>query len=215
MNKPFPYNFIAIEGNIGAGKTTLCNMLAEDYGCRLVLERFTENPFLPYFYESPERYAFPVELFFMTERHKQLQEELAQQSLFEQFIVSDYFFLKTLLFAKNNLNEEEYRLFQRLFHILNAAFPKPELLVYLHRPVPNLLQNIQKRGRDFEQDISGEYLTQIQNTYFDFFRAEQSLPILILEIEDIDFQSNTEMYRKITGLINREYKPGNQRVKLK
>lgn len=215
MSKPFPYNFIAIEGNIGAGKTTLCHMLAEDYGCRLVLERFAENPFLPYFYESPERYAFPVELFFMTERHKQLQEELAQQSLFEQFIVSDYFFLKTLLFAKNNLNEEEYRLFQRLFYILNASFPKPELLVYLHRPVPNLLQNIQKRGRGFEQDISADYLSQIQHTYFEFFKAEKSLPILILEIEDIDFQLNKEMYNKITDLMKQSYSPGNQKIKLR
>ncbi len=203
-----PYNFIAIEGNIGAGKTTLCQMLAADFGCRLVLERFAENPFLPYFYESPERYAFPVELFFMTERHKQLQEELAQQSLFESFIVADYFFLKTLLFAKNNLNEEEYRLFQRLFHILNAAFPKPELLVYLHRPVPDLLHNIQKRGRVFEQDISADYLLQIQQTYFEFFRTEQTLPILIIESEGIDFQSNKSHYEQLVQILTQSYKPG-------
>ncbi|MEK7255185.1 MAG: deoxynucleoside kinase, partial [Bacteroidota bacterium] len=105
-NHPFPHNFIAIEGNIGAGKTTFCKMLEADFGCRLILEQFTDNPFLPYFYENPERYAFPVELFFMTERHKQLQESLAQPELFPQLIVADYFFIKTLLFAKNNLNDE-------------------------------------------------------------------------------------------------------------
>lgn len=215
MNKHFPYHFIAIEGNIGAGKTTFCKMLADDFGGRLVLERFAENPFLPYFYESPERYAFPVELFFMTERHKQLQEELAQQSLFEEFIVADYFFLKTLLFAKNNLNTEEYRLFQRLFHILNASFPKPELLVYLHRPVPSLLKNIEKRGRAYEKDITADYLLQIQNTYFDFFRTEQSIPILILEIEDIDFQGNTSHYQQLVSLLNQSYSAGIQRIEIK
>ncbi len=214
MTSPFPYNFIVIEGNIGAGKTTLCNMIAKDFGGRLVLERFTENPFLPFFYENPERYAFPVELFFMTERHKQLQEELIQQTLFEQFIISDYFFLKTLLFAKNNLSEEEYRLFQQLFHILNAPFPKPQLLVYLHRSVPHLLQNIQKRGRAFEKDISPAYLTQIQNTYFEFFKAEQALPILILEIEDVDFQLNKKHYHQLIDALSQQYNPGIQQVKI-
>ena len=123
MTTTFPYQFIAIEGNIGTGKTTLSNLLAEEYGCRLILEQFTDNPFLPLFYDNPERYAFPVELFFMTERHKQLQEELAQTNLFQESIIADYFFIKTLLFAKNNLKEEEYRLFQRLFQVLNSTFP--------------------------------------------------------------------------------------------
>ena len=133
-----PYNFIVVEGNIGAGKTTLCRLLSEDFDYRLILEEFADNPFLPHFYKNPERYAFPVELFFMTERHKQLQAELSQRDLFQQTIVSDYIFFKTLLFARNNLMEEEYRLFQRLFHILNATFPRPDLLVYLHRSVDNL-----------------------------------------------------------------------------
>ncbi len=208
----FPYQFIAIEGNIGAGKTTLCQMIAQDFGGRLVLERFADNPFLPYFYENPERYAFPVELFFMTERHRQLQEELSQQSLFESFVVSDYFFLKTLLFAKNNLRDEEYRLFQRLFHILNATFPKPDLLVYLHRSVPTLLHNIQKRGREFEKDISPAYLHQIQQTYFDFFKTTEEMPILILEIDQIDFQTNTDDYQRIITYLSQSYSNGIQRI---
>lgn len=194
-----PYNFIVVEGNIGAGKTTLCQMLARDYGCRLILEQFAENPFLPYFYNQPDRYAFPVELFFMTERHKQLQEELQQQSLFEASIVADYFFLKTLLFAKNNLQEEEYRLFQRLFQVLNAAFPKPDLMVFLHRPVDALINNIRKRGRDYEQDISAEYLQQIQQVYFDFFKSDPPFPIIILDIEHADFQSNAAHYQEIVS----------------
>jgi len=166
MTETLPYKYIAIEGNIGAGKTTLCNMLHKDFNCRLILEQFADNPFLPYFYENQERYAFPVELFFMTERHKQLQENLSQRDLFQQMIVADYFFIKTLLFAKNNLSDEEYRLFQRLFHILNSTFPKPELIVYLHRSVDNLIENIKARGRSYEQEIAPSYLLEIQNTYF-------------------------------------------------
>jgi deoxyadenosine/deoxycytidine kinase len=197
----FPLRFLAIEGNIGAGKTTLARRLAEDFGCRLILEQFTDNPFLPFFYEHPERYAFPVELFFMTERHKQLQEELSRPDLFQQSTVSDYFFLKTLLFAKKNLNEAEYRLFQRLFQVLNASFPKPELLLYLHRPVKYLLDNIRRRGRHFEGDISADYLRRIQEAYFEYFRAEDSLPILVLDLEDVDFQTDEGAYQAILGLL--------------
>ena len=172
MNTPFPYQFIAFEGNIGVGKTTLCNLLAQRHGCALVLEQFTDNPFLPYFYEQPDRYGFPVELFFMTERHKQLQEHFATPDLFQSCTVADYFFVKTLLFAKNNLSEEEFRLFQRLFSVLNAGFPKPDLLVYLHRPIPVLMEQIQKRGRSIEQNISAQYLEELQRAYFEYLKTE-------------------------------------------
>ncbi len=210
-----PYQFIAIEGNIGAGKTTISKRIAADYGFKLILEQFTDNPFLPFFYENAERYAFPVELFFMTERHKQLQEELAQQDLFQKNIVADYFFLKTLLFARNNLNAEEFRLFQRLFHILNANFPKPQLLVYLHRPVPNLLENIRGRGRSFEEDISPTYLEKIQNAYFDFFKTAANLPILILDVEEADFLANTSHYEILLGHLSQTYSTGVHRIKIK
>ncbi|AEE52952.1 deoxynucleoside kinase [Haliscomenobacter hydrossis] len=208
MMNTFPYQFIAIEGNIGAGKTTLSNQLAEEYGCRLILEQFTDNPFLPLFYDNPERYSFPVELFFMTERHKQLQEELSQTDLFQQSIIADYFFIKTLLFAKNNLKEEEYRLFQRLFNVLNSTFPRPDLLVYLHRPVERLLHHIRKRGRTFEQDITGTYLEQIQASYLEFFRTETAIPILIIELEDLDFANEIAAYQQVKDLIFQEYGPG-------
>lgn len=200
--------FLAIEGNIGAGKTTLARMLAEEQGARLLLEEFADNPFLPHFYQNPERYAFPVELFFMTERHKQLQQELSQRDLFQEGVISDYIFLKTLLFARNTLNTEEYRLFQRLFNILNTAFPKPDLLVYLHRSVSNLLRNIKKRGRAYEQEIGPVYLQRIQKAYFDFFRANEQIPVLIIDVEAVDFLNTPEHYQKITELINRPYAPG-------
>ncbi|MCR9053042.1 deoxynucleoside kinase [Phaeodactylibacter xiamenensis] len=206
------HQFLIIEGNIGAGKTTLSQMLAEDFGFKLLLEEFADNPFLPHFYQNPDRYAFPVELFFMTERHKQLQQELAQRDLFQEGIVADYIFYKTLLFARNNLNTEEYRLFQRLFNILNAAFPKPDLLVYLHRSADRLMDNIRKRGRAFEQEIEPSYLQEIQQSYFEFFRSNEQLPILIIDIEDLDFLNNPEDYQKILDLINRPYRPGLHRA---
>ena len=211
---PFPHGFIAVEGNIGAGKTTFCQMLESDYDCRLILEQFTDNPFLPEFYKNPERYAFPVELFFMTERHKQLQETLSQRELFPQLVVSDYFFIKTLLFAKNNLNDEEYRLFQRLFHTLNATFPKPELLVYLHRTVPDLLSNIHHRGRAFEQEIRPAYLQSLQDAYFNYFKSESELPILIIDVTEVDFWNDRKAYENMIGLIKRSYPKGVHRATL-
>jgi deoxyadenosine/deoxycytidine kinase len=211
-NPSMQHQFLIIEGNIGAGKTTLSQMLAEDFGFKLLLEEFADNPFLPHFYQNPDRYAFPVELFFMTERHKQLQQELAQRDLFQEGIVADYIFYKTLLFARNNLNTEEYRLFQRLFNILNAAFPKPDLLVYLHRSVDRLMDNIRRRGRSFEQEIEPSYLQQIQQSYFEFFRSNEQLPILIIDIEDLDFLNNPEDYQKILDLLNRPYRPGLHRA---
>ena len=211
---PFPYKYIAIEGNIGAGKTTLSNMIAQNHGAKLILEQFTDNPFLPHFYENPERHAFPVELFFMTERHKQLQENLSQPSLFQQLTISDYFFVKTLLFAQNNLSQEEYRLFQRLFHILNATFPKPDLLVYLHRSVDNLLENIKHRGREFEQKISPEYLKEIQAAYFNYFKNVSDIPVLILYIEGSEFWNKEEEYQKIIDTIQQQHAPGVSHINL-
>ena len=214
MNYTFPHNFIAIEGNIGAGKTTLCNMLARDFGSRKILEQFTDNPFLPLFYDNPERYAFPVELFFMTERHKQLQEAFSQPDLFQSFISADYYFVKTLLFAKNNLNTEEYRLFQRLFNTLNANFPKPDLLVYLHRSIADLKKNIRNRGREMEQDIKVNYLQSVQDAYFDYFKTVQDFPVLILDIGNANFWENTTHYQAILKAITQKYPNGLRRMHL-
>jgi deoxyadenosine/deoxycytidine kinase len=207
-----PHNYLVIEGNIGAGKTTLCRMLADRYQRRLVLEAFADNPFLPYFYENPERYAFPVELFFMTERHKQLQQDISQTQLFSEGIVADYFFGKTLLFAGTNLADEEFRLFQRLYRILNGNVPRPDLLVYLHRPVEALLTNIRKRGRDYEQDITPDYLTKIQNAYLDYFRSALGFPILILELGASDFLTETLTKDWMLAQIERDYPAGLHRL---
>jgi deoxyadenosine/deoxycytidine kinase len=149
-------HYIVIEGNIGAGKTSLCQKLAMEFDSKLILEQFSDNPFLPLFYSNPDRYAFPVELFFMTERHKQLQEYLLKRDLFQQHTISDYIFSKTLLFAAKNLKGEELRLFQNLFNTLNASFPKPDLLVYLHRSVDDLQKNIRQRNREYELEIKDE-----------------------------------------------------------
>jgi len=202
-------NYIVIEGNIGAGKTSLSKLLADDLNARLILEEFSDNPFLPLFYKNPNRYAFPVELFFMTERHKQLQDLLLKGNLFQEYVVSDYIFSKTLLFAGQNLVDEELRLFQRLFHTLNASFPKPHLLVYLHRSVDDLLANISQRGRDYEKDISAAYLLKIQQAYFDFFRmTENDLSILILDVEGLDFINNTGHYQIVIEQLQKKYPKG-------
>jgi deoxyguanosine kinase len=202
------YNFIAVEGNIGAGKTSFCNRIADDFNCQVILESFEDNPFLQQFYQNPERYAFPVELFFMTERHKQLQQGLLEPELFKHGTIADYFFLKTLLFAKNNLSDEEHRLFSNIFKILNTSFPKPDLLVYLHRSVKDLQTNIGKRGREYEKDITADYLKQIQNTYFEFFRTEMTMPILIIDVENADFLNDDTTYQKLLALMSEDYKLG-------
>jgi deoxyadenosine/deoxycytidine kinase len=199
------YPYIVIEGNIGVGKTTFCRKLQEKYDARLILEQFSDNPFLPYFYENPERHAFSVELFFMTERHRQLQEELIQGDLFNQQIISDYIFIKTLLFAKNNLNEEEYRLFNRLFHVLNAHFKKPDLVVYLHRPISSLLTQIKKRGRSYEMEMSTMYLENIQKAYFDFFKMDPEYPILVVGIGDLDFEKDVQAFDLLNSLLLQKY----------
>ena len=209
------YPYIVIEGNIGVGKTTFCRKLQEKYDARLILEQFSENPFLPFFYENPERHAFSVELFFMTERHRQLQEELIQGDLFNQQIISDYIFIKTLLFAKNNLNEEEYRLFNRLFHVLNAHFKKPDLVVYLHRPMPNLLHQIKKRGRSFEMEINATYLENIQKAYFDFFKMDPEYPILVVGIDDLDFEKDNNAFELLNKLLLQNYEPKVHYINLK
>ena len=208
------HTFLAIEGNIGAGKTSLCQLLAAQFDARLLLEQFADNPFLADFYQDPPRHAFTVELFFMAERYKQLQDTLLAKALFHETTIADYFFLKTLLFAQRNLEGEEYRLFQRLFKILNGNFRKPDLLVYLHRPVAEVLRNIRKRARPFEQDITADYLQNIQSAYFDYFKTEVSFPILIIDLNEADFLNNQTVYNQILTHINQKYTAGVHRIQL-
>ena len=211
----FPYKFIAIEGNIGTGKTTLCKKLQGQFECELVLEQFTDNPFLPFFYEDPDRYGFPVELFFMTERYKQLSTFFAEPNIFNPQIFSDYFFMKTLLFAGNNLNEEEYRLFHRLFFLLNKEIPQPEIIFYLHRPIDKLMDNITKRARGMEVSIQPDYLLSLQNAYMEYFRNIVDFPVVILELDDMDFVDNEKDFALILEQMEQTYAPGLTHVSLK
>jgi len=201
------YSHIAIEGNIGSGKTTLATMLANEMDARLVLEQFADNPFLPKFYSDPEKHAFPLELFFMAERYHQLKN-LKEQDLFKPQIVSDYFFVKSKLFAQNNLKKDEMQLFNRLFDIMLSSLSKPDLLVYLYSDVVRLQQNIKNRGRDFEQNISDEYLQNIQDKYLDFLRKQSDFPVLLLDVTNVDFVADKNIYDKISELIFVEYSVG-------
>ena len=212
--KELPYEFICIEGNIGTGKTSLVDLLSSEFGGRKLLEQFENNPFLPLFYSDPERYAFTVELFFMTERYKQMQNHLTNSDLFNRYVFSDFSFIKTLLFARKNLGEEEYKLFQMLFSVMNKSFPKPDLLVYLHRDTNYLLSNIRERNRSFEKTISHEYLKTIQDSYFEYLRNITSFPVLILDLKDMDFVNNTNHYETLKFLISKKYNPGVHRISL-
>ena len=203
MSKKIPYNYVCVEGNIGSGKTTFCEMMQKDYNCTLLLEEFDDNPFLPMFYENPEKFAFTVELFFMTERHKQMSNILSVRDMFDDFVLGDYFFLKTLLFARKNLSEEEYKLFQKIFQVLNANFKQPDLVVYFHRHVDILKQNIDKRGRPYEAGITKDYLLQVQNSYFEYFRNVLSYPVLILDLKDLDFQKKQSNYEFLKSLFQK------------
>ena len=215
MKIDFPYRYITVEGNIGAGKTSFTQMVTKEYNCRHILEQFADNPFLPLFYENPKRYAFTVELFFMTERYKQLENSLiAQQTLFSDFTISDYAFVKTLIFARKNLEDREFKLFQQLFVTLETNFPNPDLLVYLHRNVDILLKNIKKRGREFEKNISRDYLYNIQDSYFEYFRNITTFPVLIIDLGDIDFIKELQYYDILKDIISKEYQPGVHRVNL-
>ena len=191
---------IVIEGNIGSGKTTLAGMLADDFKARLILEEFANNPFLPKFYEFPKRHAFPLELFFMAERYHQLKN-MKEQDLFIPHTISDYFFVKSKLFAQNNLQYDEMQLFNRLFDIMDSNLLKPDLLVYLYADVERLQKNIKKRGRDFEQNISDTYLQNIQDKYIDYLKKQNDFAVLILDITNIDFVLEKKIYNAIKDAI--------------
>ncbi|MES2591273.1 MAG: deoxynucleoside kinase [Bacteroidota bacterium] len=206
------YNFIAIEGNIGAGKTTLSKKLTIDFNARLILEQFAENPFLPKFYADPEKHAFPLELSFLAERYQQLKTELSAQDLFKPTIVSDYYFLKSMIFAKANLSEDEFSLYSKLFHIINDSLPKPDLFVYLYHDVERLQNNIKKRGRSYEQSITNDYLLKIQTSYFDFIKQLNDLRILIVDVNKLDFANNEEHYNELLTIINQPYNLGISRI---
>lgn len=198
------YNYVVIEGNIGAGKTTLASRIAEEYNARLILERFADNPFLPKFYNEPEKYSFPLELSFLASRYKQLKEELVPQDLFKAFTVADYYFMKSLVFASSTLDGDEYNLYRQIFYIIYGSLPRPDVFVYLHMTPERLLQHIEKRGRSFEKNITTEYLRKIQESYFSFFRQNPDNKYVVIDVNNLDFVANESHYRKIVKIIFEE-----------
>lgn len=195
------YNYIAIEGNIGAGKTTLSNMIARDFNAKIILERFADNPFLPKYYADMERYAFPLEMSFLADRYQQLSDDLAQFDLFKNFIISDYYIFKSLIFAQVSLSKEEYILYRRMFDIMYKEISKPDLYIYLYQETPRLIENIKKRGREYEQNISPDYLEKIHKGYATFIKTEEQLNTLIIDVSNKDFLNNPKHYKEVIRLI--------------
>ena len=201
------HRYIAIEGNIGVGKTTLSQLLSKHYNAKLVLEEFAENPFLTKFYENPKQYAFPLELFFLAERFKQQQELIKKNDLFQELIVSDYLFTKCLLFAKVNLPDEEYRLYQKMFDVFSQQLTIPDILIYLHAPVNTLQGNIKKRNRKFEQAIPDDYLFRIQETYTSYIKQHQ-IKTIYIDASNADFIYNEAHLKVITEALDKDLEQG-------
>ena len=206
LQRPIPltekYNYIAIEGNIGAGKTTLAKLMSDEFNAKTVLERFADNPFLPKFYEDNERYAFPLEMSFLADRYQQLSDDLAQFDLFKNLIVSDYYIFKSLIFAQVTLQKEEYLLYRKMFDLMYKEITKPDLYVYLYQNTDRLLKNIQKRGREYEQNISSNYLNKIHGGYHNFINTQQDLNTLIIDVSELDFVNNKKDYEFVIKKIN-------------
>jgi len=194
-------DFLVIEGNIGAGKTTFAKMLGEEFDSKLILERFAENPFLPKFYNDPEKYSFPLELSFLAERYGQLKKELTNRDLFHQQTIADYYFMKSLIFAQNTLAQDEYNLYRNFFDIIYERLPKPDLFVYLHLPEDRLILQIKERGRDYEQSITSDYLKKIREGYFTFFSQQNDFPVLIVDTSGIDFVAHKEHYFLLRDIV--------------
>lgn len=201
--------FLVIEGNIGAGKTTLAFKFSEEFNAKLILEQFAENPFLPKFYQDQERYSFPLELSFLADRYHQIKKEVLNLDLFHSFLVADYYFAKSAIFAQNTLKDDEYRLFRQIFDIIFESMPKPDLYVYLHSNTDKLLQNIKNRGREYEKNIQPDYLEKIKNGYFSYFKKVTSFPVLVVDVNNIDFVENQGHYEQLKQLVfHSDYKLG-------
>jgi len=201
------YHFITIEGNIGSGKTTLAHILSKHFNARLILEQFADNPFLPKFYENPGQNAFPLELFFMAERYKQLKELVHTSDLFQSLTISDYLFTKCLLFAKVNLPEQEFRLYQKLFDIIHTQLVQPDILIYLHAPVSRLQQNIRKRNRSYEQGIADEYLFKIQEAYTNYIK-QHNIKTIFIDVSNADFLGNSAHLQVILDALEKDLDEG-------
>ncbi|KAB2805325.1 deoxynucleoside kinase [Phaeocystidibacter luteus] len=200
--------FIAFEGNIGAGKTTLVRNLARRWNAKMFLEQFEDNPFLPSFYENPEKYAFPLEMSFLAERFQQLNREVRQTELFSERIIADYAPYKSLIFAGKTLDHAEYGVYKKMHQLLFQQVPYPDVVIYLHIPVERLLKNIEKRGRSYEQDIDPEYLDSIEKGYFDFYRSRPDLVTLVVEPAGDDYANDEKFMAFVDELLEWNWSPG-------
>ncbi|MCX6189969.1 MAG: deoxynucleoside kinase [Bacteroidetes bacterium] len=208
------YKYIAIEGCIGAGKTELSLLLAKRLGAKLMLEQFEDNPFLPKFYGDKRRYAFPLEMSFLASRYHQLSTDLQQDNLFENFIVADYIIQKCLLFSRLTLDEEEYKLYNRLFQIIQLNCPAPDLLVYIYRDTTQLMKHIKERNRDYERSIDETYLDNIQNGYLEMFKNHTSQRILLLDAHHFDYVGDKNNFEIIFRLLQQDYPIGVTKITL-
>jgi deoxyguanosine kinase len=208
------YKFITIEGNIGAGKTTLASLLSEEFGGQLILESFNDNPYLSKFYNQPDKYALQLEMSFLIERYQQLTKIFSEPNIFSHFVVTDYMFKKCLLFAKVNLSKEEYKLYHHFFNLIYKKLPKPEIIFYLHCDTESLSRNIKKRGREYEQSISRVYLNKIERMYFEYFRQNPENKFVIVDVNGVDWISNVFAYEQLKALFYKDYKIGMNFVKL-
>jgi deoxyguanosine kinase len=202
------YNFITIEGCIGSGKTTLSKLLAAEFNAKVILEEFENNPFLPKFYANPSQFAFALELFFMAERYKQIKDFSSGIDLFQRLTVTDYLFTKSLIFATITLKEDERLLFRRLFDIISSHLPVPQLIIYLHNSIPNLLYNISIRGRKYEENIKYDYLEKLQQAYLEYFRQQSNSIVLVVNTSIIDFVKSNEDFQDIKSLLEKDFEKG-------
>lgn len=196
------FNYIAIEGNIGIGKTTLATKISEDFNAKLVLERYADNPFLPKFYKDISRYAFPLEVSFLADRYKQMTDDLSQMDLFKDFVIADYHIFKSIIFAQITLSEDEFKLYKTLFDIIYKETPQPDLYIYLYQNTENLLKNIEKRGRSYEKNIDESYLKKINDGYLDFIHKQPNLNLHIIDISEKDYVNKQEDYHWVINKIN-------------
>ena len=203
------YKYVVIEGNIGAGKTSLAKKLADEYNANLILEQFEDNPFLPKFYNNPDKYSFHVELSFLASRYQQLVQELPYKNLFKTFTLADFYFSKSLIFASVTLSQAEYNLYRQIFNIIYKSLPKPDLYIYLHMEPAQLLKNIKNRGREYENNLNEDYLQKIQDGYFQFMKEQNEMRIVLIDTSKLDFIKYDTDYEYIKHhIFEKEYKKG-------
>ncbi|MBL7765482.1 MAG: deoxynucleoside kinase [Chitinophagaceae bacterium] len=201
------YKYITIEGNIGAGKTTLAQLFHQHLNARVVLEQFADNPFLPKFYSDREKFAFPLELSFLAERYQQLKDMLVTRDLFSPYVISDYLFIKSKLFARVNLPADEYKLYETLFDIIYPNLPQPDIVIYLHAPLSKLKENIRKRDREYEQNIEDSYLVDLQNAYLQMLKSDQ-FKTVIIDTSQTDFLNRPQDFQRLLSYLEKDYSQG-------